>query len=57
MFKLHPNHSLVAGNALLARPQGPYPFVAERKVGKPTGKIRFVQHYPIAKFLQILGEQ
>lgn len=57
MFRLHPDHSLVGPDMITATARGPYPFVKEKRAGVPTGRIRFVQHFPIAKFLQIVSEK
>ena len=57
MFRLHPDHSLVGPDMITATARGPYPFVKEKRAGVATGRIRFVQHFPIAKFLQIVSEK
>lgn len=52
-----PDHSLVGPDLLTATAQGPYPFVKEKMAGRPTGRIRFVRHFPIDKFLRIWSEK
>jgi hypothetical protein len=46
--------SFVSDSMLLTGNQS-YPFVREKKGGTPTGKIHFVQHYPIQRFLNELS--
>lgn len=52
-----PDHHLVGPDLLTATAQGPYPFVKEKMAGRPTGRIRFVRHFPIDKFLRIWSEK
>jgi hypothetical protein len=56
VLNLNPDHNLVAGNLMLAQPTGIYPFVAEKKAGIPTGRIRFVKGFPLEKALKLIQD-